>query len=173
AGEALSRAPRQELHLEGGLRADPHQRRDRRSHRQGESGGAREHAAQPRVLHDPLAARRLRRQSVAAGGQHGACERCKPPGRHQPGAADLRQFRPARAERSEEHTSELQSPYDIVCRLLLEKKNTLWNFSDETWPVSATIGAWSRYASAMPVMRFVAPGPSVDIATAQRPVRRP
>src|SRR5207248_7286090 len=27
--------------------------------------------------------------------------------------------------RSEEHTSELQSPYDIVCRLLLEKKNTL------------------------------------------------
>src|SRR5207248_9632247 len=26
------------------------------------------------------------------------------------------------AERSEEHTSELQSPYDLVCRLLLEKK---------------------------------------------------
>src|SRR5438094_7329720 len=25
-------------------------------------------------------------------------------------------------ERSEEHTSELQSPYDIVCRLLPEKK---------------------------------------------------
>src|SRR5437867_6392958 len=24
--------------------------------------------------------------------------------------------------RSEEHTSELQSPYDVVCRLLLEKK---------------------------------------------------
>src|SRR5207248_3428760 len=28
----------------------------------------------------------------------------------------------ARAKRSEEHTSELQSPYDLVCRLLLEKK---------------------------------------------------
>src|SRR5207248_10689512 len=27
-----------------------------------------------------------------------------------------------RPERSEEHTSELQSPYDLVCRLLLEKK---------------------------------------------------
>src|SRR5574340_825263 len=27
-----------------------------------------------------------------------------------------------RAERSEEHTSELQSPKDLVCRLLLEKK---------------------------------------------------
>src|SRR5438034_9218925 len=29
----------------------------------------------------------------------------------------------ARAERSEEHTSELQSHSDLVCRLLLEKKN--------------------------------------------------
>src|SRR5258708_21987535 len=28
-----------------------------------------------------------------------------------------------RAERSEEHTSELQSPDHLVCRLLLEKKN--------------------------------------------------
>src|SRR5207248_6484654 len=27
-----------------------------------------------------------------------------------------------RPSRSEEHTSELQSPYDLVCRLLLEKK---------------------------------------------------
>src|SRR5256885_9933192 len=27
--------------------------------------------------------------------------------------------------RSEEHTSELQSPCNLVCRLLLEKKNTL------------------------------------------------
>src|SRR5207248_10602811 len=27
-----------------------------------------------------------------------------------------------RETRSEEHTSELQSPYDLVCRLLLEKK---------------------------------------------------
>src|SRR5256885_15833646 len=28
------------------------------------------------------------------------------------------------AERSEEHTSELQSPCNLVCRLLLEKKKT-------------------------------------------------
>src|SRR5437867_10628018 len=28
------------------------------------------------------------------------------------------------SSRSEEHTSELQSPYDLVCRLLLEKKKT-------------------------------------------------
>src|SRR6266705_7165934 len=30
--------------------------------------------------------------------------------------------RPPMPARSEEHTSELQSPYDLVCRLLLEKK---------------------------------------------------
>src|SRR5207248_8347309 len=29
--------------------------------------------------------------------------------------------------RSEEHTSELQSPYDLVCRLLLEKKKQILN----------------------------------------------
>src|SRR5438876_4047179 len=29
---------------------------------------------------------------------------------------------PSRASRSEEHTSELQSPVHLVCRLLLEKK---------------------------------------------------
>src|SRR2546426_8956352 len=29
---------------------------------------------------------------------------------------------PIRADRSEEHTSELQSPCNLVCRLLLEKK---------------------------------------------------
>src|SRR5437867_6739520 len=31
--------------------------------------------------------------------------------------------------RSEEHTSELQSPYDLVCRLLLEKKKQMNNLS--------------------------------------------
>src|SRR5207249_8651538 len=31
---------------------------------------------------------------------------------------------PGRSARSEEHTSELQSRFDLVCRLLLEKKNT-------------------------------------------------
>src|SRR2546426_6541008 len=32
------------------------------------------------------------------------------------------QLLPASTERSEEHTSELQSPCNLVCRLLLEKK---------------------------------------------------
>src|SRR5207248_7818847 len=41
------------------------------------------------------------------------------PNRHRPHAQA-----PGRSRiiRSEEHTSELQSPYDLVCRLLLEKK---------------------------------------------------
>src|SRR5437588_2435164 len=33
--------------------------------------------------------------------------------------------RPQRLARSEEHTSELQSHSDLVCRLLLEKKKTI------------------------------------------------
>src|SRR5437867_9991644 len=39
-----------------------------------------------------------------------------------PKVSGLEVFKQIREIRSEEHTSELQSPYDIVCRLLLEKK---------------------------------------------------
>src|SRR5437773_12462812 len=39
---------------------------------------------------------------------------------HRPGRG-VRRLRP-RTDRSEEHTSELQSHHDLVCRLLLEKK---------------------------------------------------
>src|SRR5437867_5116507 len=38
------------------------------------------------------------------------------------GAGFPRDRRALGESRSEEHTSELQSPYDLVCRLLLEKK---------------------------------------------------
>src|SRR5256885_3194923 len=34
-----------------------------------------------------------------------------------------------RGERSEEHTSELQSPCNLVCRLLLEKKNKTHDYT--------------------------------------------
>src|SRR5438094_3100153 len=34
--------------------------------------------------------------------------------------------------RSEEHTSELQSPYDLVCRLLLEKKKKKNKYTHNT-----------------------------------------
>src|SRR6202140_3047742 len=36
---------------------------------------------------------------------------------------------PTRSARSEEHTSELQSPKDLVCRLLLEKNKNHHNLS--------------------------------------------
>src|SRR5207248_7245431 len=38
-----------------------------------------------------------------------------------------------RGRRSEEHTSELQSPYDLVCRLLLEKKKYENRLRDAVW----------------------------------------
>src|SRR5688572_32701803 len=47
--------------------------------------------------------------------------------------ADHDRHRPrhaARAARSEEHTSELQSQSNLVCRLLLEKKNTQSSMHD-------------------------------------------
>src|SRR5438067_11098325 len=59
-------------------------------------------------LHDALPISRIAGQSVADRG---------PPG-------DRRLARALRGDlgRSEEHTSELQSRFDLVCRLLLEKK---------------------------------------------------
>src|SRR5690242_21630035 len=43
---------------------------------------------------------------------------------HQPGTGILRgRVQPGGDGRSEEHTSELQSHVNLVCRLLLEKKN--------------------------------------------------
>src|SRR5438552_10560347 len=42
-------------------------------------------------------------------------------------ARSVRRFLAGVCPRSEEHTSELQSPDHLVCRLLLEKKNTLYD----------------------------------------------
>src|SRR5256885_13122437 len=74
-----------------------------------------------------------------------ACAAIRPAAAHRPGPqARWPAARPATADRrrtatvrSEEHTSELQSPCNLVCRLLLEKKkiNTLSHF------VAATLDA--------------------------------
>src|SRR5256885_11351048 len=40
--------------------------------------------------------------------------------------------RSTRDERSEEHTSELQSPCNLVCRLLLEKKKNIHPHTQQT-----------------------------------------
>src|SRR5207249_7670070 len=44
-----------------------------------------------------------------------------------------------REERSEEHTSELQSRFDLVCRLLLEKNNTIMHSEPHTTPLSLPV----------------------------------
>src|SRR5438034_11738100 len=55
----------------------------------------------------------------------------RPPGRHAGGCTDaplddaVRSATAFAASRSEEHTSELQSHSDLVCRLLLEKKKDM------------------------------------------------
>src|SRR5690348_18218582 len=41
-------------------------------------------------------------------------------------------------DRSEEHTSELQSPVHLVCRLLLEKKNTITIYVQQSRNISCT-----------------------------------
>src|SRR5258708_29284478 len=53
---------------------------------------------------------------------HSVPERESSPGRRALCRRDHRRVRRRRVRRSEEHTSELQSPDHLVCRLLLEKK---------------------------------------------------
>src|SRR5438876_7664318 len=50
--------------------------------------------------------------------------------------------------RSEEHTSELQSPVHLVCRLLLEKKNRISHFGASARPSSARVYSLSGVVEA-------------------------
>src|SRR5207248_10111014 len=75
-------------------------------------------ARHPRHLHS-FPTRRSSDLARAADGRtrvrFGTCRLARP--------RDTRPQAPeSRSGKSEEHTSELQSPYDLVCRLLLEKK---------------------------------------------------
>src|SRR5256885_9173511 len=54
----------------------------------------------------------------------GAVLRARDPRRHLHGVVQV--LRLDEIVRSEEHTSELQSPCNLVCRLLLEKKKTIY-----------------------------------------------
>src|SRR5260370_19892631 len=57
----------------------------------------------------------------------------------------------ARAHRSEEHTSELQSHLNLVCRLLLEKKKKIQSEHADHDPhkTCASVHVRSRYLSAV------------------------
>src|SRR2546430_12213040 len=86
-------------------------------------------------LHDalPISAHRGRRHRGGAG--HDSAARPA-----SPGAALLGHFATSPVKRSEEHTSELQSQSNLVCRLLLEKKKdckaVTYQFRDRAIPVS-------------------------------------
>src|SRR5437764_291053 len=54
-------------------------------------------------------------------------------GNRRRGAVEAHDGGRRRSRRSEEHTSELQSPMYLVCRLLLEKKNIASAASSRTW----------------------------------------
>src|SRR5690348_18126660 len=87
-------------------------------------------------LHDalPISTPRTRRCSTTSGFRQFASQRLRIFAARRAQVNRLRGTgRPLiRIVRSEEHTSELQSPVHLVCRLLLEKKNTINTPSEHT-----------------------------------------
>src|SRR5437016_7716940 len=71
----------------------------------------------------------LFRSSASAPRPHGSGPRPRPTARGDIPGAVFQTIE--RSSRSEEHTSELQSLTNLVCRLLLEKKNNGWEFRIE------------------------------------------
>src|SRR5256885_7982134 len=59
--------------------------------------------------------------------------------------------------RSEEHTSELQSPCNLVCRLLLEKKKTLKPFRRLASSTSARIAVCRTRSNTCPTPPIASP----------------
>src|SRR5438067_10804019 len=60
----------------------------------------------------------------------------------------------ARGGRSEEHTSELQSRFDLVCRLLLEKKKRARRVPRSNgWSAPAGFGRWRAASTHTPASR--------------------
>src|SRR5256885_12769881 len=82
-------------------------------------------------------------------------------------------FRILTQDRSEEHTSELQSPCNLVCRLLLEKKKKTtrrWTSFKSTRPCSSTRRATTRPTwRTATTPRRMASWPSVSIKSPLRP----
>src|SRR2546426_8786553 len=79
----------------------------------------------PRDKNRDQAARQIRQEPAAPENFHAAGSFDQPPGgKERAGGVKVRNGR------SEEHTSELQSPCNLVCRLLLEKKKKI------RWPGS-------------------------------------
>src|SRR5437773_5521049 len=76
----------------------------------------------------------------------------------------LLHFTELKPGRSEEHTSELQSHHDIVCRLLPEKKNRIRILDFEFQPSPPwTVGQWMKFMNAR----------AYSIVTSGYPIRCP
>ena len=58
----------------------------------------------------------------------------------------------------------------VMPRMSASWKASVPMAAEVTWPVIATIGTESMYASAIGVTRLVAPGPEVAMQTPTRPV---
>ena len=58
----------------------------------------------------------------------------------------------------------------VIPRMSASWKASVPMAAEFTWPVIATIGTESMYASAIGVTRLVAPGPEVAMQTPTRPV---
>src|SRR5207248_5947550 len=102
---------------------------DRRVHRHGPSWSDLAPRASMRVLGIRVGVRPARPGPSA--GKNALVRRLRP----QPDSRSNWRRTVSKEARSEEHTSELQSPYDLVCRLLLEKKkndNTISRHSTST-----------------------------------------
>src|SRR5438132_10090165 len=86
-------------------------------------------------LHDALPISRLCfacEAPMACNSEH--CWKCEAQWSPPAAPTELRSLRDRALQRSEEHTSELQSHSDLVCRLLLEKKKTPMPRTEKSMP---------------------------------------
>src|SRR5256886_11111555 len=113
--------------------------------------------------------RRLRRFFFLSGQDHLHRRRGWHASDQRPGAASAR-LELQRPRRSEEHTSELQSQSNLVCRLLLEQKNHLPLLRRDHGPAQPPFdrvvrgAARMRRAAAIRPGRYPQAGPDEDVA---------
>src|SRR5204862_50287 len=91
-------------------------------------------------------------------------------GQRGPSAAPDRPTRDSPASRSEEHTSELQSRRDLVCRLLLEKKKNGKTLASIFQGVDSAVYNSNKFD--IPLLADEMPSADIDIDLQSFPTRR-
>src|SRR5216683_3194707 len=79
--------------------------------------------------------------------------RCPPGNGRRSAGPPVTPAAPARSARSEEHTSELQSRSELVCRLLLEKKTYIFFFNDTATTEIYTLSLHDALPIALPARK--------------------